>query len=315
MRKEYYKVFNQNVPQLLQLKTNGIFCHFHVLHAEKENYTRENTLSPKDLNKAIHSHPVYHLILYTGGQNVFFLDGNLHPSCRGVLAVSSPGVPHFFGACKAGNVQSIELTFGLEDIEIQDKYYSLPFHKLLSVISGISLQNVSFPVSFEETPFQELYFAFNELMEVLAQTYYSGKWIDVELCIIKVINFLVRQVYLANPLAEKHNENILQNTKAFIEKNFNRPLQLDTLVKKTPFSPRHFSRLFKERFGQSPISYQHFLRLNTAKMLLNSSNDRINEIAEQVGYKDVYQFSKIFKKHFKVSPSRMRSKKTFANRS
>lgn len=71
-------------------------------------------------------------------------------------------------------------------------------------------------------------------------------------------------------------------------------------------SMRTVSEQFKRITGQSPYQYQMNLKLDTAKMQLTASNYTIQEIAANIGFCDAYQFSKMFKKHFGMSPSMYR---------
>jgi AraC-like DNA-binding protein len=302
MRKEYLKSFNNSeLSQLLQVKFKGTACHFHVLHAEKEQYIETETLPKKSISKLIHAHQVYHMTLYTGGRNSFFLNDKFYPSYRGIVAVSSPGVPHYFGACEPGNVRSIEFTFGLED-EMHETFYSLPFCKLLSLITGIPLNEINYPCSLEEPKYLEMLALLESLLNSLHDFQNNKILFEVELLIIAVINFFIKNIYLIdNANAEKPHD-IFEQVKLKIEENYNKPITLQELAKDVNFSVRHFCRIFKGRFGMSPIEYQHDLRLNTAKTLLISTTMRVNEIAEKVGYADIYQFSRIFKKYFKMSP-------------
>jgi YesN/AraC family two-component response regulator len=68
-------------------------------------------------------------------------------------------------------------------------------------------------------------------------------------------------------------------------------------------SPVYISKIFKEETGESPINYLIKIRLEKAKdILLNGNGGSIKSIANQVGYDDVYHFSKLFKKYYGISP-------------
>jgi AraC family transcriptional regulator, arabinose operon regulatory protein len=71
-------------------------------------------------------------------------------------------------------------------------------------------------------------------------------------------------------------------------------------------SPTHFARLFKAGFGTSPIDWLRRERINQAKRRLAETDAAIKEIAEQVGYRDRYFFSKDFKKLTEMTPREFR---------
>jgi transcriptional regulator GlxA family with amidase domain len=68
----------------------------------------------------------------------------------------------------------------------------------------------------------------------------------------------------------------------------------------------HFRRLFKRKTGFPPVRFLNHARLSRAAALLRDTDEPIKWIAEKVGVDDVFYFSKLFKCHFKIPPSRYR---------
>lgn len=68
-------------------------------------------------------------------------------------------------------------------------------------------------------------------------------------------------------------------------------------------SPRHFSRLFRQRFGESPRVRQTEMRLLQARQLLANSEKKIAQIALDSGYRSSSLFNSLFKRRFGTSPS------------
>ena len=65
----------------------------------------------------------------------------------------------------------------------------------------------------------------------------------------------------------------------------------------------YFRRLFKEYSGESPAAFRGRHRIERAKQLLLSDDQyTVGEIAQELGFLDVYHFSKCFKKEVGVSP-------------
>lgn len=88
----------------------------------------------------------------------------------------------------------------------------------------------------------------------------------------------------------------------YISKNYNRQIKNDDLALLTEMSTVYFRKLFTEVFHVSPIAYVHKLRIKKAKEMLKSDYGSITDIAYSLGYNDVYEFSKAFKKHVGISP-------------
>jgi AraC-like DNA-binding protein len=71
-------------------------------------------------------------------------------------------------------------------------------------------------------------------------------------------------------------------------------------------SPAHFSRLFRKVSGQSPIQFLLDIRLSLARHLLRETSMSVAEIAERLGYQDVFFFSRQFKEKAGMPPSAYR---------
>ena len=75
-------------------------------------------------------------------------------------------------------------------------------------------------------------------------------------------------------------------------------------------TPRHFHRLFRQHFGQSPQARLIELRLLCARQLLQETDENIEQIASLSGYRSRSSFDTFFKKRFGVGPAAWRSQFT-----
>lgn len=74
-------------------------------------------------------------------------------------------------------------------------------------------------------------------------------------------------------------------------------------------SPAHLYRLTNQWLGKSPMQHLQALRIERAKQSLESQNWSINDVALQVGFKDLANFSRRFKALVGQSPSAYRATK------
>jgi len=72
------------------------------------------------------------------------------------------------------------------------------------------------------------------------------------------------------------------------------------------YSAPHLHRLCLKGFGRSPMQQVIYLRMKRAKYLLKHTSWPMAQIGSQVGYPDIFNFSKRFKKSEGVSPSQYR---------
>lgn len=92
----------------------------------------------------------------------------------------------------------------------------------------------------------------------------------------------------------------------YIEKNLDSNLCLEELSKVACFSKYHFSRIFSSYVNESLYNFINRLRVEKAAIFLINSNKSLTSIAFICGFNDSATFSRAFKKHFKISPSKWR---------
>lgn len=120
----------------------------------------------------------------------------------------------------------------------------------------------------------------------------------------------IEQVILAYGLQCLNGTNTLpsdiimsQKIMLYIEQHYQ---ELDLSVSKISevfsLNTSYIGTLFKKANNQSILQYITFIRLEASKRLLELQKYKVSEIAEMVGYSDVFYYSKRFKKMYGYSP-------------
>jgi AraC-like DNA-binding protein len=84
------------------------------------------------------------------------------------------------------------------------------------------------------------------------------------------------------------------------------PLTVGELAAEAGMSASHFARRFREVYGTSPIDWLRRERIRQAQRRLGDTEDPVQWIAEQVGYRDRFFFSKDFKRLTGYTPREFR---------
>ncbi|MGB0416118.1 MAG: helix-turn-helix domain-containing protein [Coraliomargarita sp.] len=78
------------------------------------------------------------------------------------------------------------------------------------------------------------------------------------------------------------------------------------LADEVGMSRSHFDREFTRQVGQPPKQFLLNSKMIEARRFLESTGLRVGEVAERLGYRDIYFFSRQFKMFFGVSPKHYR---------
>lgn len=103
---------------------------------------------------------------------------------------------------------------------------------------------------------------------------------------------------------------IIQRAKAYIDSCFETSVSLVEIAEKLGLHPNYLSTLFHQKTGQTFSDYLRCVRIQKAIQLMNDTNLKVYEIAQQVGYSDTAQFYRSFKQATGISPGKYKQKHT-----
>jgi AraC family transcriptional regulator len=92
----------------------------------------------------------------------------------------------------------------------------------------------------------------------------------------------------------------------FIESNIHSRLLVTDLACLVQLSTSHFSRTFKESFGETALAYITRQRIRRAQHIMLSSADTLAQIALDCGMCDQAHFTRVFRKIVGINPSTWR---------
>lgn len=124
-------------------------------------------------------------------------------------------------------------------------------------------------------------------------------------------------IYLARTYAVRGREQPLRLAKLptvslqraidYLQAHLAEDVSLAALAEELAFSPYHFARLFKQATGLAPHQYLIQQRIERAKVLLQTSELSILDIALAVGYTSQSHFTTLFKKLTGLTPTKYRT--------
>jgi transcriptional regulator GlxA family with amidase domain len=99
----------------------------------------------------------------------------------------------------------------------------------------------------------------------------------------------------------------LADLPAWIVAHLQSNLSVESLAQRTSLCPRHFSRLFKGLYDETPAVFVEQMRLNEARRRLLSCRNSVATIAASVGFKSTDAFRRAFERRFGINPRNFRA--------
>jgi AraC-like DNA-binding protein len=98
------------------------------------------------------------------------------------------------------------------------------------------------------------------------------------------------------------NEKILKKASAFLTDFHQENIGSEKLARHLGISIRKLQRITHEELDATPTNFIYLVKLNLAAEFLKSRKGNVSETAYEYGFSDPAYFSKLFKKHFGMSP-------------
>lgn len=135
---------------------------------------------------------------------------------------------------------------------------------------------------------------FPDVNEIIAS---SNSYSDLE----SILRYELEQI--CQPQTNSSQQSMANQIRDWLDLNFTTQLSYKILSDVFGHNEKYLSVIFKSEFGISPSKYIGELRLNMAKKLIQTNpNILLKDVAEMVGFTDVFYFSRTFKSHEGISP-------------
>jgi transcriptional regulator GlxA family with amidase domain len=99
---------------------------------------------------------------------------------------------------------------------------------------------------------------------------------------------------------------VIARCQSWIAENYASPAPVAQMTRLSGLADRSFTRRFSQATGMSPLEYVHTLRLEEAKQMLETGEQPVEGIANEVGYEDAAFFSRLFRRKVGLTPVQYR---------
>lgn len=251
-----------------------------------------------------HSHDHLEMAFVLSGEGKYRLNDEIVPVSEGDLLIINPGVKHQALACPEAELPATEFFVGAAHIRIP----------------GLANNEIPIPggghVMHTTGELRQKLFRICSSMEAENAVCRQGRYFMLKAYLMQMLLYVIREQcepveapkgYAFESVNRKY---VVEKMVTYFEDHYNEKISLDLIAENMYLSPFYISKIFKSETGDTPIHHLINIRLEKAKELLESGyKGSVREVAAMVGYDDAYHFSKLFKKHYGVSPSKIGKEK------
>ena len=106
---------------------------------------------------------------------------------------------------------------------------------------------------------------------------------------------------------QRRKTRMMHQIKQYVDENYHRGISLGKLAEEFNVSTGYLSKLFLDQVGQHFSDYINGLKVRKAMELLKTTDQRMYEIADFLGFQNAYYFSSWFKREVGVTPTEYRA--------
>lgn len=249
------------------------------------------------------SHDYAEIVFILSGEGKYHVGDQIYDTSEGDIILINQGVKHQSICCNPEN-PATEASIGFCDIQLEN----LGVNEMPIPKEG--------PVICTQGELRQKLFKIYTSVDVENAVYRVGKSFMLKSYLVQVLLLLLREqtepveIKTGYSFKSVNKKYIVEKIMEYFEDHYAEKISLDQIADNMYLSTVYISKIFKSETGNTPIRHLIDIRLDKAKETLENGWDgSIQEVAMLVGYEDVYHFSKMFKKKYGVSPSRVQKPK------
>lgn len=147
---------------------------------------------------------------------------------------------------------------------------------------------------------------FKKLYHCFCQSDISSRLKERALFMQIVAELLSQQLTEHGVQKGHYHQKTMSHAINYMKEHYMEELNTPLLAKQFGLSPKYFGVLFKSMTGMAVYEYLLNIRMQNAKHLLIHSQKPLNQISEEIGIRDVFYFTKLFKHHEGITPGKYR---------
>lgn len=249
-----------------------------------------------------HLHPQVELAFIKQGSGTWFIGDYIGTFDAPLLVLIGPNLPHCWRSVRASEGYVLQFAFGAEH-----GFWKLPEMEPLREICVLASRGVSFPESVVSSVSEKL-FKMLSCSPIQRLAYF----LEILATLLEVpeseYSLLSKKEFSLSSTSIHHKA--IDRVIRFTIERHSEEISLDEVLKVAHMSKPTFSRQFKRHTGKTFIDFLNEIRLDQVRRALLETEESISRIALQSGFGNLSHFNRLFRRHFDLSPSEFRKKRT-----
>jgi AraC-like DNA-binding protein/mannose-6-phosphate isomerase-like protein (cupin superfamily) len=250
-----------------------------------------------------HFHPEFEMLYVIEGSGTRFVADSIEEFQAGDFTLLGSTLPHFWRSDEKylnsnGKLKVKYIVIQFSNDFLKDEIANYPEYNLIGDLLKRASRGVHFPTDFikkitnkiikvsKSNGFERIIFL-QELLQALAKTN--------------------EYKLLAGELYQHENQNFtnyrLTKVMLYLNTNYQRKIELETVAEIANLHPAAFCRFFKEKSGKSLSEFVNDLRIGYACRLIIEGKMSVSQISFESGFNNLSNFNRTFKKHTGYTPT------------
>lgn len=276
------------------MNTNNLYFDIEYCN-HKESY--EDWKSKNKITRKIKHHELF---LVAGGKGYITVENKKYAVKRGMLFYFKPDMLHSIESDLSDALQFLSVHFSFVHVDLYDNKWSLTTETK--------------PLKFNSMQQLKDYYSIFNTFRKLVETW------NVKLPSYEFLSRIILQqlIFEIHDNLKRHTTNYATTIKLekiikYMHENISSTVTLTELAHLVSLSPTYLSRSFKDNTGYSVIEFFNKIKIDKAKEILIEGDKKIKEVSEELGFKDEFYFSRLFKKIEGISPKEFYNKNVHEN--
>ena len=264
--------------------------------------------------KTVHNHDYIEIAIITEGSGIHKINNTSYTVKKGDVCIINTESIHCITPVDDENSQKLAVIFislypeCIYDMKLEPSILNDVINMLSFKFCYTQNNKYSFALNREEM--EQIKYSFGKMAEE-QENNKSGSMdmLKMYLCIILIELFrCYSKSVKPAPAIDNYHFSLVKKVINYLGEHYAQNVSLAELSEYCHVSTRHLSRIFKSATSMTVFEYLQKIRIEKACFLLNTTDQKVTDIVESVGFTDYRYFSKIFKNYTGLTPKKYANK-------